>query len=71
MDLQWLLEANHRMPVDVWTSMMDHYYPNSSWLRLRRDVFDRLQEFKRQNAIPTFEQAIQRLMEAAQTESVS
>ena len=40
------------MPVKVWQDMMDVYYPNTAWLNLRRDVFDRLQQFKMNNGIP-------------------
>ena len=26
--------------------MMEHYYPNSAWLCLRKDIFDRLFAYK-------------------------
>jgi hypothetical protein len=42
--------------------MMEHYYPNSAWLSLRRDVFDRLQQYKISHSIPTFEQVLERLL---------
>src|SRR5438067_5621615 len=38
----WDREAYFRLPVDVWQELMDLYYPNSAWLCLRQDVFDRL-----------------------------
>jgi hypothetical protein len=41
---------------------MDHYYPNSAWLCLRKDVFDRLYEYKRQRGLPTWEQALESLL---------
>ncbi len=44
---------------------MDHYYPNGAWLRLRRDTFERLAEFKRQHGIPTWEEALERLLPRA------
>jgi hypothetical protein len=43
---------------------MDAYYPNVAWLQLRRDVFDRLYEFKSRGSIPTWEQALERLLTA-------
>jgi hypothetical protein len=44
--------------------MMDLYYPNGAWLRLRRDVFERLYQYKMQRAIPTWEQAFEELLSA-------
>ena len=42
----WDKEARFRLPARVWREMMDLYYPNSAWLRLRRDTFDRLHDYK-------------------------
>ncbi len=58
----WDKEARFRLPARVWREMMDHYYPNSAWLRLRRDVFDRLYEYKRRQGLATWEQAIENLL---------
>lgn len=58
----WDKEARFRLPSKVWREMMDHYYPNSAWLRLRRDVFERLYEYKRRNGMATWEEAIESLV---------
>jgi Family of unknown function (DUF6084) len=58
----WNREANFRFPVGVWRDMMDHYYPNSSWLRLRQDVFDALYRYKVRHGLVTWEQALERLL---------
>ena len=42
----WEKEAYFRLPVAVWQEMMEHYYPNSAWLCLRKDVFDRLYQLQ-------------------------
>ena len=60
--IPWDKEARYRLPVQVWKQMMDIYYPNSAWLTLRRDVFDRLYRYKVQRGIPTFEQALDGLL---------
>jgi hypothetical protein len=60
--IPWSKETKYRLPVRIWQDMMDLYYPNSAWLRLRRDVFDRLHRYKMQRGIPTWEQAIERLL---------
>jgi len=61
--ISWEKEASYRMPVRVWREMMDAYYPNTAWLCLGRDVFDRLYAFKVQHGIPTFDQALLKVME--------
>ena len=58
----WDREARFRLPAKVWSEMMDHYYPNSAWLRLRRDAFERLYAYKRRNGLATWEEAIESLL---------
>jgi hypothetical protein len=58
----WDKEARFRLPVGTWQALMQHYYPNSAWLRLRLDSFDRLAAFKRRHGIPTWEEALERLL---------
>lgn len=64
--ISWETEANYRLPVHVWKEMMRHYYPNSAWLCLRKDVFDRLQQHKSRCALPTWERAIGSLLDTAE-----
>ncbi len=68
--ISWSKEAKYRMPVAVWREMMEHYYPNSVWLCLQRDVFERLQEYKVKNGIPTWEQALESILPAGEIEIV-
>jgi hypothetical protein len=60
--ISWDKEARYRLPVQVWKQMMEIYYPNSAWLSLRKDVFDRLYRYKVRRGIPTWEQALERLL---------
>ena len=60
--ISWDKEVQFRLPVKVWQEMMEHYYPNSAWLNLRRDVFERLKNYKSRSGMPTFEQALESLM---------
>jgi Family of unknown function (DUF6084) len=68
--IPWNKEAKFRLPVAVWHDMMNHYYPNGAWLRLRRDVFDQLFQYKVDHGIPSWEQAIEKLLAAATADSV-
>lgn len=60
--IPWDREASYRVPVSVWKEMMDLYFPDTAWICLRRDIFERLYEFKAQYGIPTWEQALERLL---------
>jgi hypothetical protein len=62
----WEKEATFRLPVQTWRKMMDHYYPNSAWLRVRRDVFDELTAFKRRAGIATLDKALSELLALAE-----
>jgi hypothetical protein len=61
--ISWDKEARFNLPVKLWRDMMDVYYPNTAWLCLRRDVFERLQEYKVRHGIPTWEQALESMLE--------
>src|SRR5262249_23518801 len=61
----WEKEATFRLPAAVWRGLMDLYYPNSAWLCLRKDVFDRLSGDKSRRGCATWEQALERLPSAA------
>lgn len=60
--ISWALEARFRLPVKTWQQLMDTYYPNIVWIQLRRDVFDRLYQYKMRHGIPTWEQAVERIL---------
>ncbi|MBV9763347.1 MAG: hypothetical protein JOZ48_00765 [Acidobacteriaceae bacterium] len=67
--ISWDKEARYRLPASVWREMMDLYYPNSTWLSLRRDVFEHLYQYKMQRSIATWEEALENLL-AADREAV-
>jgi hypothetical protein len=50
--------------------MMDSYYPNSTWLCLRRDVFEDLHRYKIERGIPTWEQAFENMLASAREDVV-
>ena len=63
--ISWEKEAKFRLPLKVWKQMIDEYYPNTAWLCLRRDAFERLYEYKVRNGIPTWEEVIEQLFQNA------
>ena len=62
--ISWEKEARFSMPVKVWRDMMDAYYPNTAWLCLRRDIFERVYEYKVKHGIPTWEQALEHMLQS-------
>jgi len=65
--IPWEKEAEFRLPVSVWKQMMELYYPNSAWLCLRKDAFDQLYQYKSQCGLPSWEAALEKLLETAAT----
>jgi hypothetical protein len=60
--ISWEKEAKFKLPLKTWKDLIDHYYPNSAWLYLRREVFDRLYQYKVRHGIPSWEQVIERVL---------
>src|SRR5271170_2920461 len=65
--ISWEQEAKYKLPVKVWREMMDSYYPNTVWLNLRRDAFDRLHQYKIERGILSWEQALESMLPAEET----
>jgi Family of unknown function (DUF6084) len=63
--LSWSTEASYKLPVAVWRAMMDLYFPNSGWIRVRRDTLDGLQRFRAARGLPTWDQAFEHLLKEA------
>jgi uncharacterized protein DUF6084 len=62
--ISWDKEAKYRLPVKVWKDLMDTYYPNCTWLALHRDTFEKLYQYKVREGIPTWEEAVERALNA-------
>jgi hypothetical protein len=65
--ISWDKETRFKLPVKVWREMMESYYPNSAWLCLHKDAFDRLHQYKVRHGIPTWEEAIESLVPVEET----
>jgi hypothetical protein len=64
--ISWEKEASFRLPAETWRGLMDAYYPNTAWLGLRKDVFDRFQAYRSHQGLPTPEAALERLLSDAE-----
>jgi Family of unknown function (DUF6084) len=63
--IPWHKETAYRLPVSVWREAMDVHFPNSTWLRIRRDTLDSLQRFKSRLTLPTWDDTIEALLRQA------
>jgi len=61
----WDAEAGCRMPVAVWREVMDHYFPNSGWLRLDRETLATLSSYKSRRGLATWEATFGMLLKEA------
>jgi hypothetical protein len=60
--LPWDREARCELPVRVWREAMEGAFPGTAWLRVRRDVFDRLQAYKSERALLTWDATLEELL---------
>ena len=61
--LSWEKEAEFALPVRAWKETMERYFNGTAWVRLRKDSFDRLSAFKSRNALATWDDALDALLE--------
>jgi hypothetical protein len=66
--ISWEKEAEYRMPVRLWKEMMDRYFPNSAWIKLHKDAFDQLYDYKVRMGLPTWEATVEALLRASEQE---
>ena len=64
--ISWEKEAEFRMPVQLWKETMERYFPNSAWIRLHKDAFDQLYDYKVRMGLPTWEAAVEALLRASE-----
>jgi uncharacterized protein DUF6084 len=61
--ISWEQEAEYRLPVRVWRETMDRHFPGSAWLRLPKESFDRLCGYKARNALATWDDVVDSLLD--------
>lgn len=61
--ISWESEAQFRLPVRLWHETMDAHFPDSAWLRLAKDRYDRLSAYRSRHALAGWDEAIDALLE--------
>lgn len=63
--IPWHHEASYRLPIELWRETIELAFPGTGWLRLAHETIDRLARFKTDRALPTWDAAVERLLEEA------
>jgi hypothetical protein len=58
----WDREARFSLPVRVWRQAVEQAFPGTAWVRVRRDLFDRLQAYKSNRAFLSWNAALEELL---------
>ncbi len=61
----WDCESRIDIPVSVWKEMIDHYFPNTGWLRISRDTIETLAHYKSVRGLTTWEATMESLLAKA------
>jgi Family of unknown function (DUF6084) len=64
--IPWDCEARFGLPVAVWKQALENRFPRSAWLRLDHDVYDRLLAYKAGRTLPTWEAAVEELLDGSE-----
>jgi hypothetical protein len=63
--IPWSKEANYHLPVALWKDAIATAFPNTAWIRLQKDVFDQLYQYKITHGLITWEEVLARLLRAS------
>ncbi|HVS66723.1 MAG TPA: DUF6084 family protein [Thermoanaerobaculia bacterium] len=69
--LPWDLETRYDLPVELWRSAVDRFFPDAAWLRLSRDRFDLLAALKARLALSTWDAVIDALLAGSAEQGVA
>jgi len=61
--IPWNTEARFSLAPEIWRAAVDLHHANTARLDLRRDIFERLYEYKVREGLATFDDAVQRMMD--------
>lgn len=62
--ISWSKEATYRLPVALWKEVIETHFPNTAWIRLQKDVFDQLYQYKIKYGLLSWEKVLVRLLRA-------
>ena len=63
----WHKAAEYELPVATWRALMDTYFPDTGYVRLRHDSIEALRRYRTAQALPTWDAVVERLLEEVAT----
>ena len=60
--IPWDHEARAQLPTAVWREMMDRYFPGTGWIRLEREVIERLARHKAEHGLISWDETVRALL---------
>jgi hypothetical protein len=60
--IAWSKDAAFALPSATWRALMVRYYPDTTWLRVPHDLFDRLSRYKRRHGFTDWGKALDSLI---------
>ena len=60
--IPWSKSIDFRMPVSVWQETIAHYYPGTSWIAVRSQTFEALQQEKLARGLATLDACVTALL---------
>ncbi len=63
--ISWEKEASYKMPARLWHEMMEEYFPDCRWLRVRKEIYDKLVMHKAATSHATLENCLEAVLEEA------
>ncbi len=64
--ISWEESSEYRMPISAWEEMIAAYYPNRGWVPAGAATIERLRRYKVERGLPSYEAALERLLEAGE-----
>ncbi|HEY5833400.1 DUF6084 family protein [Streptomyces sp.] len=61
--ISWSQDASYALPAALWHGLIDRYHPGSAWLRLGRETYDRLDEYRAGLVLGSPEDAVRALLD--------
>ena len=68
--VSWEKEALYKMPANLWGEMMDEYFPNTRWMKLQKDIYEKLIQYKSHSKFPTLQSCLEAVLDEALNEKL-
>lgn len=58
----WDREAEYRLPISLWKEAMERHFPQTAWLRVGHEAFDRLRVYKGRHGLTSWDAVLAELL---------